>query len=86
MLISGHLCLDTLDLTSTRFHVKHTLGIRSKRFGPLEYPPTQATNNNTSSAVYSITPHIQHYPSSFEFYHNSTSGVPWLQEYMHRPN
>ncbi len=86
MLISRYLCLDTLDLTSTMLYMKHCLRIKSKRFGPLEYPPTQAKNNNTSSALWSITPYFSINASSFEFYPNSTSGVPWIQEYMHRLN
>jgi len=76
--------LNQILLAPTLLHVKHCLRIMPKRCAPLEHSSIQAMNNNTSSALCSVTPYLSINASSFEFYHNSTSGVPWSNEYMHR--
>jgi len=73
-------------LAPTMLHVKHILRIKLNDPSSTEFLsiPSMASEYTASSPLCSITPLFYINQSSVEFYHTGTSGVPWLQEDVHR--
>gem|GEM_PF-3799822 len=78
--------LNQILLAPAMFHVKHILRIKLNNPSSTGFLsiPSITSEYNASSPLCSITPLFSINQSSVEFYHTGTSGVPWLQEYVHR--